>query len=128
MANDGALGGAVQAAFNEAIQAAGGAGNPDAAYKAFMAKLGEGLTQAVGDAIGAAVGSLRTQGGGAGNMYVSIADTLSQGATFQITFPSPGLIVPMTQKVSTKFGGGGGSGAAAKGGGGSVGVTGSYTF
>lgn len=125
--NNAALGGAVQTALNDALQAAGGAGDPDSAYKAFMAKLGEGLTQAVGDAIGAAVGSLRTQGGAAGGgPLISIADILSQGATLEISFPSPGLVVPMTQKVSTKFSAAGGSGAA--GGGGSVGVTGSYTF
>jgi hypothetical protein len=124
--NNPALGGAVQTALNDALQAAGGAGNGDAAYKAFMAKLGEGLTQAVGDAIGAAVGSLRSQGGGGAGPFVDIANILSQGATLQISFPSPGLVVPMTQKVSTKFSGSGGAGAA--GGGGSVGVTGSYTF
>lgn len=121
---------ALTAAINSAIAAVPAGGTAEEAYKAFMDKLGEGFTQALGDALGAAAGVVGTGVGAAGASphLAPIFDLLKRGAGVQLSFSCPGLMVPMTQKVAARQGAIVGPAPAATAMGGSVGVTGSYSF
>ncbi|HTV67935.1 MAG TPA: hypothetical protein VMF90_05290 [Rhizobiaceae bacterium] len=120
---------ALTSALTSALGAIPSGATNEEAYKAFMAKLGEGLTDAFGAALGAAVGVIDAQQAASPNSnWVTIGDLLRNGSQLSVDFSSPGLTIPSTRKVSSKQGmvvpPSGGVSAM----GGSVGVTGSYSF
>lgn len=124
-----------EASIADAFASIDATSSPEEAYKAFMEKLGEGFTKTLGDAIGAAIGVLDS------NFATADADRqakidlivalLRQGTSADLDFPSPGLLVPITRKVSSHQGSISDPGGAALRPtliGGSVGVTGTVSF
>ncbi len=126
--NPTALGSAFTSSLSTAVASIPAAGTPEQAYKAFMDQLGKGFLDAVGDALGAAVGALGGAHAATPNPnFQLIIDQLQKGGIIQLTFPTP-ITAPTsnTVGVSSKTVVGAAAGAAPLGG--SVSVGGSWSF
>lgn len=129
--DSGAVTSFMAAELASAMSAIPASSSPEEAYKAFMDKLGEGFTESIAKALGAAMGALSTaHTANADPRILYIAEYIAKGCVFKLGFSTPGLTTPSTEKVSFKMANASpatGS-ASTKLLGGSVGVTGSYSF